>query len=137
MSEIIDNQVIKNLGYFSQDILFDSQLFKKINILIDTGASSGYISKSLTFMLELNDLSEPITYINFTGEKFCVTKFCDVILRLNTQEIKLPLMVEDEGKNDTISIMLGMTFLEKCKPWQITSDNLLITLNQNKIIIPK
>ena len=80
--------------------------------MIDTGASSSYISKSLTFMLKLNDLSEPITYINFNGEKFCVTKFCDVIVRLNTQEIKLPLMAEYEGKNDTISIMLGMTFLE-------------------------
>ena len=30
MSEIIDNQVIENLGDFSQDVLFDSQLFKKI-----------------------------------------------------------------------------------------------------------
>ena len=30
MSEIIDNQVIESLGDFSQDILFDSQLFKKI-----------------------------------------------------------------------------------------------------------
>ena len=116
---------------------FDGIEWKKTNILIDTGASSSYISKSLTFMLELNDLSEPIIYINFNGEKFCVTKFCDVLIRLNSQEIKLPLMVEDEGKNDTISIMLGMTFLEKCKPWQITSENLLITLNQNKIVIPK
>ena len=30
MSDIIDNQVIESLGDFSQDILFDSQLFKKI-----------------------------------------------------------------------------------------------------------
>ena len=30
MSEIIDNQLIDNLGDFSRDILFDSQLFKKI-----------------------------------------------------------------------------------------------------------
>ena len=30
MSDIIDNQVIENLRDFSQDILFDSQLFKKI-----------------------------------------------------------------------------------------------------------
>ena len=30
MSNIIDNQVIENLGDFSQEILFDSQLFKKI-----------------------------------------------------------------------------------------------------------
>ena len=30
MSEIIDNQTIESLGDFSQDILFDSQLFKKI-----------------------------------------------------------------------------------------------------------
>ena len=32
MSNIIDNQVIESLGYFSQDILFDSQLFKKIKM---------------------------------------------------------------------------------------------------------
>ena len=30
MSEIIDNTIIENLGDFSQDILFDSHLFKKI-----------------------------------------------------------------------------------------------------------
>ena len=30
MSDILDNQVIESLGDFSQDILFDSQLFKKI-----------------------------------------------------------------------------------------------------------
>ena len=116
---------------------FDGHDWQKIDILIDTGASSSYISKSLTFMLDLNDLEEPITYINFNGEKFCVTKFYNTLIRLNNQEIKLPLMVEDEGKNDTISIMLGMTFLEKCKPWQITSENLMITINNNQIIIPK
>ena len=38
-------------------------------------------------MLDLNDLDEPVTYINFNGEKFCVTKFCTVIIKLN-----LPLM---------------------------------------------
>ena len=129
-------QTKKIANYKIKGEYFNGHEWQKINILIDTGASS-YISKNLAFMLELNDLTEPITYINFNGEKFCVTKFCDVILRLNTQEIKLPLMVEDEGKNDTISIMLGMTFLEKCKPWQITSDNLMITLNHNKTIIPK
>ena len=88
-------------------------------------------------MLDLSDLDEPVTYINFNGEKFCVTKFCTTVIRLNNQEIKLPLMVEDEGKNDTISIMLGMTFLEKCKPWHITSEHLMITINNNQIIIPK
>ena len=30
MSVIISNQVIESLGDFSQDVLFDSQLFKKI-----------------------------------------------------------------------------------------------------------
>ena len=49
-------------------------------------------------MLDLNDLNELITYINFNGEKFYVTKFCNLIIRLKDQEIKLPLMVEDEGK---------------------------------------
>ena len=59
---------------------FNGHEWKKIDILIDTGASSSYISKILTFMLELNNLNEPITYINFNGEKFCVTKFYNVIL---------------------------------------------------------
>ena len=67
-------------------------------------------------MLELEDLIKPIKYINFNGEEFSVTKFCIVLIRLSNQQIQLPLMVEDEGKNDTISIMLGMTFLEKCQP---------------------
>ena len=88
-------------------------------------------------MLELNELTEPVKYINFNGEEFRVTKFCTVLIRLANQEIKLPLMVEDEGKTNTISIMLGMTFLEKCKLWHITSENLIITLNNNEIIIQK
>ena len=64
-------------------------------------------------MLELEDLAKPIKYINFNGEEFRVTKFCTVLIRLSNQEIQLPLMVEDEDKNDMLSIMLGMTFLEK------------------------
>ena len=116
---------------------FNGHEWQKIDILIDTGASSSYISKSLTFMLDLSDLDELVTYINFNGENFRVTKFCTVVIRLNNQEIKLPLMVEDEGENDTISIMLGMTFLEKCKPWHITSEHLMITINNNQITIPK
>ena len=108
-----------------------------IDILIDTRAASSYISKSLTFMLELEDLTKPVKYINFNGEEFSVTKFCTVLIRLSNQEIQLPLMVEDEGKNDTISIMLGMTFLEKCNPWRITSQNLVITIDNKEIIIPK
>ena len=30
MSDIIDNRIIENLGDFSQDIFFDSNIFKKI-----------------------------------------------------------------------------------------------------------
>ena len=30
MSDIIDNKIIESLGHFSQDILIDSHLFKKI-----------------------------------------------------------------------------------------------------------
>ena len=88
-------------------------------------------------MLELKELAEPVKYTNFDGEEFSVTKSSTVLIRLANQEIKLPLMVEDEGKNDKISIMVGITFLEKCKPWQVTSENLIITLNHNEIIIQK
>ena len=85
---------------------FDGIEWKMIDILIDIGASSNYISKSLTFMLELEDLTKSVKYINFNGEEFRVTKFCIVLIRLSNQEIQLSLMVEDEGKNDTISLML-------------------------------
>ena len=127
----------KIINYKIKGEYFNGHKWEQITILIDTGAASSYISKSLTFMLDLKDLEEPVTYINFNGEEFCVTKFCTVLIKLNNQEIKLPLMVEDEGKNDTISTMLGMTFLEKCKPWQITSEHLIITFNQHHITIPK
>ena len=116
---------------------FDDIEWKMIDILIDTGVASSYISKCLTFMLELEDLTKPVNYINFNGEEFRVTKFCTVIIRLSNQEMQLPSMAEDEGKNDTISIMLGMTFLEKCNPWRITSHNLVITIDNKEIIIPK
>ena len=64
-------------------------------------------------MLELEDLAKPIKYINFNEEEFRVTKFCTVLIRFSNQEIQLPLMVEDEDKNDMLSLMLEMTFLEK------------------------
>ena len=67
---------------------FDGLNWKNIDILIDTGAASSYISKSLTFMLELKELTEPVKYINFNGEEFRVTKFCTVLIRLANQEIK-------------------------------------------------
>ena len=88
-------------------------------------------------MLELEDLAKPVKYINFNGEEFRVTKLCTILIRLSNQEIQLPLMVEDEGKTDTISIMLGMTFLEKCQLCQITSHCFVITLANKEIIIPK
>ena len=65
-----------------------------IDILIDTGAASSYISKSLTFVLELEDLTKQVKYIHFNREEFRVTKFCTVLIRLSNQEIQLPLMVE-------------------------------------------
>ena len=37
---------------------FDGVNWKNIDILIDTGATSSYISKSLTFMLELKELAK-------------------------------------------------------------------------------
>ena len=77
---------------------FDGLNWKNIDILIDTGAASSYIYKSQTFMLELKELAKPVKYINFNGEEFSVTKSCTVMIRLANQEIKLPLMVEDEGK---------------------------------------
>ena len=47
---------------------FDGLNWKQIDILIDTGAASSYVSKSLTFMLEIEDLAKPVKYINFNGE---------------------------------------------------------------------
>ena len=64
-------QTKKITNYKIKGKYFNVHDWQKIDILIDTGASSGYISKSLTFMLELNDFNEPITYINFNGEKLC------------------------------------------------------------------
>ena len=94
-------------------------------------------NKKPNIYVRIRRFNKPVKYINFNGEEFRVTKLCIVLIRLSNQEIQLPLMVKDEGKNDTISIMLGMTFLEKCNPRRITSRNLVITIDDKEIIIPK
>ena len=78
----------KITNYKIKDDYFDGLNWKNIDILIYIGATSSYIK----------ELAEPVKYINFNGEEFRVTKFCTVLIRLANQEIKLPLMVEDEGK---------------------------------------
>ena len=99
---------------------FDGLNWKIIDILIDTGAASCYISKNLTCMLELKELAEPVKYINFNGEEFRVTKFCTVLIRLANQEIKFPSKCHPRRLRQTNLNRVGIPMHEvhECR-WRI------------------
>ena len=58
-------------------------------------------------------------------------------LNFGNEIIPIRLLIENKGFNDTLEIMLGTTFLESVKPYQITSYGLKITFNNRMIYIPK
>lgn len=116
---------------------FDGTKFSNINILIDTGANGNYINHKLCKQLQKYKLDEPHQYTNFNGELHEISEAIETILRFGQETIPLRLLIEDESENDTLEIMLGLTFLENVKPYQITSYGLKITYNGRMIYIPK
>jgi hypothetical protein len=53
------------------------------------------------------------------------------------ETIPLRLLIEDEGFNDTLEIMLGIPFLDNVQPYQITQYRLKITYSGKIIYIPR
>jgi hypothetical protein len=133
ISEKEDN--IRN--YKIQGEYFNGVKFSSINILIDTGANGNYINHKLCKHLQKYQLDEPHQYTNFNGELHEINEAIETILKFGEEKIPLRLLIGNENENDTLEVMLGLTFLENVKPYQITSYGLKITFNDRMIYIPK
>lgn len=114
---------------------FNGIKFIPINILIDIGVKESYINKKLCTQLQKYKLNEPYQYTNFNGELHIIDEAIETFLKFGQEIIPIRLLKEDT--NDTLEIMLGLTFLEKVKPYNITSYGLKITFNEKLIYIPK
>jgi hypothetical protein len=116
---------------------FNGQRFSPVDILIDTGANGNYISHTLCTTLQRFPLEEVHRYTNFNGEEHTINEAIETILKFNAEVIPIRLLIENEGFNDTSQIMLGITFLNNAKPYQIASYGLKFTFNNKVIYIPK
>lgn len=129
------NDNLKN--YKIQGEYYDGINFKQIKILIDTGATGNYISHKLCRQLSKYKLDIPHQYTNFNGEIHEIDESVETIIRFGEENIPIRLLIEQEGYNNNLEIMLGITFLESVKPYHITSYGMKITYNDKLIYIPK
>ena len=114
---------------------FDGMRFVPTKILINIGVKENYISNKLCTQLQKHKLDEPYQYTNFNGELHMINEAIETLVKFG-QEV-IPIRLLNEYENDTLEIMLGLTFLEKVKPYNITPYGLKITYNDNLIYIPK
>lgn len=126
---------IKN--YKIQGEYFDGKDFSCVNILIDTGANGSYISHKLCRKLQKHQLDVPHHYTNFNGELHIIKEAIETIIKFGEEKIPLRLLIENESEDDSLEIMLGLTFLENVKPYKISSYGLKITYKDKLIYIPR
>ena len=124
-------------NYKIQGEYFNGIKFMPVNMLIDTGANGNYISHKLCTHIPKYKLDEPHQYTNFNGELHEIDEAIETNIKFGHDIIPIRLLIENEGYNDSLEIMLGTTFLEKVKPYQITSYGLKITYNGRLIYVPK
>lgn len=133
----IDEKENDARNYKIQGEYFNGKSYSQINILIDTGVNGNYISPRLCKHLQKYKLDEPHQYTNFNGELHEIEEAVETIIKFGEEKIPIRLLIENKSENDTLEIMLGLTFLENVKPYQITSYGLKITYNEKLIYIPK
>ena len=129
--------ILLDWHYKIQGEYFDGKRFTCVNILVDTGANGSYISHKLCRKLQKHQLDVPHHYTNFNGELHEIKEAVETIVKFNEEKIPLRLLIENEGENDTLEIMLGLTFLENVEPYKISSYGLKITYNEKLIYIPR
>lgn len=131
--QINKNLIPKNKfnNYKIQGEYFDGITFKPVNILIDTRANENYISHKLCTNLQRYPLDNPHQYVNFNGELHEINTVVETLLKFGSEIITIRLLIENEGFN---IFMLGITFLENVKPYQITSYGIKIT-HQGKQVL--
>ncbi|XP_055810831.1 uncharacterized protein LOC129880696 [Solanum dulcamara] len=129
------NDEIKN--YKIKGEYFNGIQFVPINILLDTGASGNYISLRLCNHLQQYKLKDNHLYTDFNGKRHEITNMIETILKFKDNTIPIRLLVEPEGNNDMLEILLGTTFLDSVKPYDILDHGIKITYNDKIISISK
>lgn len=136
-NDIISEKEDNVRNYKIQGEYFNGKRFSAVNMLIDTGANGNYINHKICKYLQKYPLEEPHQYTNFNGELHEINEAVETIIKFGEEKIPLRLLIGNEDENDSLEIMLGLTFLENVKPYQITSYGLKITYNGKMIYIPK
>jgi hypothetical protein len=116
---------------------FNGNQFIPVDILIDTGANGNYINHKLCDNLQRFRLDTVHKYTNFNGEEHVINEVVDTTLKFGSETIPIRLLIENEGFNDLLQIMLGVTFLDSVKPYKITAYGIQITYQDKVIYIPK
>lgn len=142
MSERYDNLTIKAKNdrlqnYKIKGEYYNGHMFTPVSILIDTGANANYISHKLCQNLPTYTLECPHQYVNFNGELHEIKEAVETFIKFGSEQLNIRLLIENEGMNDTLEIMLGITFLDSVKPYQINPYGIKITYHNKTIYIPK
>lgn len=116
---------------------FDGERFTNVDILIVTGVNGSYISHNLCKKLQKHQLNIPHHYTNFNGDLHEIKEATETIIKFNEEKIPLRLLIKNKEENDSLEIMLGLTFLENVKPYELSSNGLEITYNDKLIYIPR
>ena len=80
------------------------------NILIDIGVNGNYMSHRLVEHLPIFQLQNPYQYTNFNRETHETKDIVETEIELTGNRIPIRLLVENEGFNDTLEIMLRKSF---------------------------
>ena len=87
--------------------------------------------------LPIFQLQDPYQYTNFNGETHEIKETVETEIELTGNRIPIRLLVENEGFNDTLEIMLKTSFLDSVSPYNIIISGIVITHNDTKIYIER
>ena len=103
--------------------------YENCNILIQTGVNGNYISHKLVENLSFYQLQDPYQYTNFNGETHEIKETVEIEIELIGNRIPIRLLVENEGFNNTLEIILGTRFLDSISSYNMTTSGIVITPN--------
>lgn len=111
--------------------------WKEQKVLIDTGATVSHIKENIIGDLELKVTNNPIQIQDYFGNIHPMDTYVELPIRINKRnEIIINMYVEHTGKVNT-ELLLGTDFLEQVKPYYIKDDRMLLTIQNENLVIPR
>lgn len=81
-------------------------------------------------------LPTPYEYTDYVNQLHVMTTQVMVPIQIHNFHCEANLMVKNDYLNPQIEILLGQTFLDQVRPYQITEHGLHLTCNQQSYFIP-